>query len=85
MPDNELFKELAEMVRSVAKLPPELHLSPESKLIEDLGVDSLDLVGVYLQIQDLHDVIIDEEDMSSLITLADLTKYVAQRRPSAAA
>ncbi|CAN5883113.1 hypothetical protein BH23PLA1_BH23PLA1_38840 [soil metagenome] len=85
MTEPELFTELAEMVRTVAKLPPELTLTPDSKLIDDLGVDSLDLVGVYLQIQDRFDVVIDEEDMPTLQNLGDLNRYVARRLPSAAA
>jgi acyl carrier protein len=85
MTDPKLFAELSELVRTVAKIDPEIVLNPESNLVEDLGVDSLDLVGVYLQIQDHYNVVVSEDDMPTLVSLGDLTQYVADRLPSAAA
>ena len=85
MTDSTLVPEIAELVRSVAKLAPETVIIGETRLVEDLGVDSLDLVGLFLEIQDQYDISVDEDDVPRLQRVADLASYVAQRlRPAAA-
>jgi acyl carrier protein len=83
--DSTLVPEIAELVRSVAKLAPETVIVGETRLVEDLGVDSLDLVGMFLEIQDQYDISVDEDDVPSLQRVGDLASYVAQRRRQAAA
>lgn len=85
MPDSPLLSSLASLVRSVAKLPPAARITPESRLVEDLGIDSLDLVGVFVKIQDEYDVIIDDDDVSELRTVGDLVAFIGKRQESAAA
>lgn len=85
MTENRLIAEVAEAVRLAAKIPTNVLISAESRLIEDLAIDSLDLVGVLLDIQDHFDVVIDDDDVASLRTVADLAAYVAARRGTAAA
>lgn len=85
MTDTSLVAELTALVRASAKLPPTRPIDPEARLVEDLGIDSLDLVGVYLSIQDRFGVEIDEADVPSLARVADLALYITARRPSAAA
>jgi acyl carrier protein len=87
MPDHdpELVSEVAGLVRKAAKLRPEVAVTAESRLVDDLGIDSLDLVGVFLQVQDHFDVLIDEDDLPRLQRVADLAGYVARLRPHAAA
>jgi acyl carrier protein len=83
--DSTLVPEIAELVRSVAKLAPETVIVGETRLVEDLGVDSLDLVGMFLEIQDQYDISVDEDDVPSLQRVGDLAAYVARRRRPAAA
>ncbi len=85
MTDSTLTAEIVTIVRKVAKLDASVPVSPEARLIEDLGIDSLDLVGVFLQIQDELNVAIDEEDVTKLATIRDLAEYVGRNRSSAAA
>lgn len=85
MHDAALLDEITQIIRAVAKVPPNAPISPESRLIDDLGIDSLDLVGVFLKIQDDYDVVIDDDDVPSLRNIRDLAAYVSRRRPSAAA
>jgi acyl carrier protein len=85
MPDSPLFVSLTSLIRSVAKLPAAARIDPESRLVEDLGIDSLDLVGVFVKIQDEYDVIIDDDDVADLRTVGDLAAFVGKHRESAAA
>jgi acyl carrier protein len=85
MTDSTLVVDIANAVRMVARIPPEVAISADSLLVEDLAIDSLDLVGILLKIQDRFDVAIDDEDVPNLRRIADLAGYVASQRGSAAA
>ena len=81
---NALFTDVADVVRKSAKLRLNLAIEPDSRLVEDLGIDSLDLVGVFLQIQDHFDILIEDEDLLKLRGYAILSNTSA-RHPAAAA
>ena len=83
--DSTLLADIADSVRSVARIPPDVAITGDSLLVEDLAIDSLDLVGIFLQIQDHFDVAINDDDVPSLRRVADLAHYVARHRGSAAA
>jgi len=85
MTESPLIVSLTSLVRSVAKLPAAARIDPESRLVEDLGIDSLDLVGVFVKIQDEYDVLIDDDDVASLRTVEDLAAFIGKRQGSAAA
>jgi acyl carrier protein len=85
MIDSTLVAEVASIVRQAAKLPPHITIDAESRLVEDLAIDSLDLVGVLLAVQDRFDIVIDDEVVPSLRRVADLADTVAKDRGLAAA
>jgi acyl carrier protein len=85
MTDATLVADVATAVRNAARIAPNVLITAESRLIEDLGIDSLDLVGVLLDLQDHFDIVIEDEDVASLRRVIDLTDYVARRRGTAAA
>lgn len=84
MPDASLIGEVIEVVRVAGKLPPGVAIDAEKRLVDDLGIDSLDLVGVFLSIQDRYDVVIDDDDVPDLRRVADLAAYVERNRKRAA-
>lgn len=85
MPDAALQTQLIEVIRKSGRVDATIVISGESRLVEDLAIDSLDLVGVYLQIQDDFGVEIEEADIPNLGRVADLVAYVLARRSSTAA
>ena len=85
MSDSALIAELAEIVRQVAMTPPEVAITAETRLAEDLGVDSFDMVGIVFSIQDRYGLKVREEDMPALATIAALASYIARRGKSEAA
>jgi acyl carrier protein len=85
MIDKNLQAELSESVRSIARIPSDVVIASDSRLVEDLGIDSLDLVSIVLSAQETYGVAIDEDDVASLRTIADLVLYVDRRRGAAAA
>ena len=78
MIDSRLVAEVAGIVRQSAKVPPHVRIEAESRLVEDLAIDSLDLVGVLLAVQDHFDIVIDDEVVPSLRRVVDLAEAVAR-------
>ncbi len=85
MIDSMILREVAEAIRTVARIPADVPIGGDSRLVEDLGIDSLDLVGILLKIQDHFDVAINDDDVPSLRRVSDLAVYVARVRGAAAA
>jgi acyl carrier protein len=80
MIDSTLVAEVAGIVRQSAKVPLHVAIAAESRLVEDLAIDSLDLVGVLLAVQDHFDVAIEDDVVPSLRRIVDLAGYVATHR-----
>jgi acyl carrier protein len=80
---SPMFAEVVDVIRKAAKVPPRVPIAPDSQLVEDLAIDSLDLVGLILQLQDHFDVVIEEDDVPNLCRVADLAAYLTGRRESA--
>lgn len=78
-----LVAEVVDVIRKAARIPARVPITPESRLVEDLAIDSLDLVGLILQLQDHFDVVIEDEAVSNLCRVADLAAYLAERKDSA--
>lgn len=78
------MEEVSQAVRQAAKLPADRIVAPESRLVEDLGIDSLDLVGVVLQVQDRFGIELPDDDVARVRTVADLATSVAERQTVAA-
>lgn len=79
MTEHTCIEQVVETVRAAAKLPPKRVVEPRSRLVEDLGVDSLDLVGVLLAVQDRFDIVIEDADLEKLTTIDKLASYVYER------
>ncbi len=78
-----LVAEVVDVIRKAARVPARVPITPESRLVEDLAIDSLDFVGLILQLQDHFDVVIEDEAVSNLCRVADLAAYLAERKDSA--
>ena len=48
----------------------------ESTVVEDLNIDSLDLVELILALEEEYQIIIPEEEAENLSTIGDVVNYV---------
>ncbi len=85
MIEPNLVAQIASTIRAVARIPSEVEIDDDARLIEDLGVDSLDLFSIVVEVQDRFGVVIDVEDMPALARVRDLAQFVAARTSPAAA
>jgi acyl carrier protein len=83
MTESALIAQVVDVIRKAAKIPPCLPIAGDSRLVEDLAIDSLDLVGLILQLQDDFDVVIEEDAVPNLCRVADLAAYLTERREPA--
>ena len=85
MSDPSLMAQLTKSIRSVARIPKDVPITAETRLFDDLNIDSLDLFAVLVEVQDRFDVLIDVEEMPDLNRVGDLADFVNARRSTAAA
>lgn len=85
MVDPSLIAELAEIVRDVALVPPEVEINARSRFVEDLGVDSFDMASIIFSVQDKYDLEVQGDELPPLQGMAELADYVARQKRSAAA
>jgi acyl carrier protein len=69
---------LREIMSARLGLPPE-QLVPEARLVEDLGLDSLDAVELAISVERKFDIEVPEEELTKLKTVADMVTLVESR------
>lgn len=53
-------------------------INDNSKIVEDLGADSLDTVELVMKFENAYDMQIPDEDTDNLITVGDIKKYIEE-------
>ena len=53
---------------------------PNLDLIEDLGIDSMELTTIAVVLQDEFSIRIDEDDFGKLTTLSKITEYIEAKK-----
>ena len=51
-------------------------IKPESRLVEDLKADSLDVVAMVMEMESQYGIQIPDEDLTKLKTVADVMQYI---------
>jgi acyl carrier protein len=77
-----LIAEVSGIVRKSAKIPVGIPIDEDSRLVEDLAIDSLDIVNVILRLQDHFGVAIEAEAVPHLCRIVDLAAYLSERTDS---
>ena len=55
-------------------------IQPESRLIEDLKADSLDVVAMVMEMETEFGIEIPDEDLTKLKTVADAMRYIEENQ-----
>ncbi len=81
MDKNEIIIRIARIIISELKLEdvtPET-FDPEVDLIDELGIDSMDLTTIALELQDEYEITIDEDDYPKLSNLRLIAEYIKEK------
>jgi len=54
-------------------------LAPEAHILDDLGADSLDVVELMMAIEESFEIVVPDEDVQRLQTIADVQQYLEVR------
>ncbi len=79
---NKIGLRVAEIMIEELKLEdvtPET-FDPEIDLVDEVGIDSMDLATVALVIRDEYSIRIDEDDYPKLTTIRKISEYIRQKR-----
>lgn len=78
MATQDVADGLREIMAARLGLPPE-QLVAEARLVEDLGLDSLDAVELAISVERKFDIEVPEEELTKLKTVADMVALVESR------
>jgi len=56
------------------------NIKPESKFVEDLGADSLDVVELIMAFEEEFGVEIPDEDAEKISTVGDVLNYISSKK-----
>ena len=77
MTDDEILHAIAEVARDKLDLPGDL--KRQSRLVEDLELDSIRLLTLAMEVEDRFQICLDEDDEESIVTVADLVEVVGRK------
>jgi acyl carrier protein len=81
---GELLHVIADMIRTVSAKAKQAEIVSESLLLEELALDSLDLVRVIMLIEDRYHVAIDLDEVPKMKRVEDLARILSRELRSAA-
>lgn len=67
------------------RLALDVELEPSSRLVEDLGLDSLRLQALAIEIENHFRICIEPEEEEGIVTIADLVEVVERKTIDSAA
>ncbi len=70
-----MIKKITDILVETTNVDP-AKVSPESKLKDDLGIDSLDSVELVLELETQFDVRIEDEELAALVTVGDIIELI---------
>lgn len=77
------FKIMLEQVKKIlveSANVDETKVNMEASLKDDLGIDSLDAVELVLDLETVFDIKIEDDEISSLVTVGDICKLVEAKK-----
>jgi acyl carrier protein len=74
-----LFDEVKEVVVEQLNANPE-EVKEDSKFVEDLGADSLDVVELVMALEEKFGIEIPDEDAEKIQTVGDAVKYIEEHK-----
>ena len=70
-----MLEKIQAMLAESLNLPVE-KVTPDAKIVDDLGADSLDVVELLGQLESEYGIMIPDDEVESLVTVADVAAEV---------
>ena len=75
----KMYEELKDLLVSELLIDA-ADIKPESELVADLGISSVDLADLVGQCEDKFGIEIDDTDMSRFVTVKDIVDYLEEKK-----
>jgi acyl carrier protein len=76
---DPIFAKTVAVVCEVLKVKPET-VTPQSRIKEDLGADSLDTVSLLMTLEDEFKEPISDDTAKTFVTFGDVVAYISSRK-----
>ena len=73
-----MFEKIKNILIEEMQVDPEA-ITEDAELVNDLGVNSLELADLILLCEEKFDIEIDDEDIHKFITVSDVVAYLEQK------
>lgn len=70
-----MFEEVKAILQEQLRLG-DTEIRPESKITEDLGADSLDILQLLMTIEEERGIVIPDEELATFVTVQDIVDYL---------
>lgn len=70
-----MLEKIQEMLAKTLNLPIE-KVTPDAKIVDDLGADSLDIVELLSELEDELGIIIPDDEVENLVTIQDIANEI---------
>ena len=74
-----MFEEVKELLVKQLKLKDASIVKPESKIKEELGADSIDILQLLMTLEESKGITIPDEELASFTTVKDIVDYLETR------
>lgn len=81
---SDLFPVVVDLIHTVSAKSKNSEITPQTLLLEELALDSLDLVRVIMLIEDRYQVAIDLDEVPKMKRVNDLTAILGRELRAAA-
>ena len=69
------FEKMQDIIAEVMNVPKE-DITPDTKFVDDLGVDSLDIFQIIMGIEEEFDIEINNDDAEKIVTVQDAVDQI---------
>ncbi|MBO5744693.1 MAG: acyl carrier protein [Clostridia bacterium] len=75
--NNEIFEKVKEILVENLKVSAS-EITPDSELVNDLGINSLELADLVFSCEDTFEIEIDDKALGTFKTVADVVSYLEE-------
>lgn len=70
-----VFEQVKESLAEILSKDVDM-IDMDTKLVDDLGVDSIDSVELIMAVEEVYDITVPEEDAMAVKTVGDVVEYI---------
>ena len=74
-----MLEQVIALLREQLKLNDDVVITPDSRIIADLGADSLDVLQLLMTLEETNGIIIPDEELAKFTVVRDIADYLEKQ------